>query len=162
MSSTFTLRRATPADEQAIVAANAAMAAETEGMTLDRDRLALGVRALLADPARGFYLIAETEGAAPADAPFGRVAAQLMITPEWSDWRNAFFWWIQSVHVWPPFRRQGAYRALHRHAERLAREEGACGLRLYVERTNAAAQATYLALGMGLSHYDLFETDFTR
>lgn len=153
MQADFSLRRAVPGDAGVLVANNLAMAHETEGLALDPGRLRLGVEALLADPARGFYLIAEHGGS---------VAGQLMVTTEWSDWRNAWFWWIQSVYVGPPWRRRGAYRALHRECERLAREAGACGLRLYVERENAGAQATYLALGMTRSHYDLFEQDLAK
>jgi ribosomal protein S18 acetylase RimI-like enzyme len=144
------LRRATASDLAAIVDANAAMAEETEGLVLDRARLRRGVEALLHDEAKGFYLLAEVGG---------RIAGQLMVTREWSDWRNGWWWWIQSVHVAPGHRRQGIYRALHRECERLAREAGACGLRLYVERSNDRAQATYAAVGMAQSHYDLYEID---
>jgi ribosomal protein S18 acetylase RimI-like enzyme len=150
MSRPFALRAAVPEDAEALVAANAEMAAETEGLELDRDRLALGVQALLGDPARGTYLVAEAEG---------RIVGQLMVTREWSDWRNAWFWWIQSVHVDRGWRRRGVYRALHQECARRAREAGACGLRLYVDQSNGDAQATYAALGMVRSHYDLFETE---
>lgn len=152
MTPTFTLRRALPADAPALVAHNLAMAAETEQVTLDPEILLRGVEALFGDDGRGFYVVAEAEG---------RVVGQLMVTREWSDWRNAWFWWIQSVHVEPAWRRRGVYRALHGECEAMARREGACGLRLYVDRDNAGAQATYRALGMERSHYDLFETDFT-
>ena len=155
MSPELALRRATESDMPMLIDGNAAIARETEALELDESRLHEGIRAVLMDPARGFYMVAET-----ADGGEPRIAGQLMITYEWSDWRNAFFWWIQSVYVWPAWRRQGVYRALHAQAERMARESGACGLRLYVERTNATAQATYRALGMRRSHYDLFETDF--
>lgn len=127
------------------------MARETEGLSLDRVRLARGIEALLGDPAKGSYLVAEAGG---------RIVGQLMVTLEWSDWRNGWFWWIQSVRVEPSWRRRGVYRALHSECERLARQEGACGLRLYVDRSNGGAQATYAALGMSRSHYDLYETDF--
>ena len=38
-----------------------------------------------------------------------------------------------------------------------ADDPGVCGFRLYVERDNRNAQATYLALGMEETHYLLFE-----
>lgn len=151
MDPTIRVREASAADEAVLVEHNSEMARETEGIALDRDRLRQGVSALLADPSKGWYLVAEAEG---------RVVGQLMITREWSDWRNGWFWWIQSVRVEPAWRRRGVYRALHRECERRAREAGACGLRLYVERSNGGAQSTYLALGMTRSHYDLFETVF--
>ena len=100
----------------------------------------------------GFYLIAEVEG---------RPAGQLLITTEWSDWRNGYFWWIQSVYVDVEYRRQGVYRALDSHVHSEARRRGdVCGLRLYVERNNQVAQQVYSSLDMHRSHYDLFEIDF--
>lgn len=135
-----------------IVAHNRAMAQETEGLDLDPSVTEAGARGLLEDPGKGFYLVAEHN-----ERPVG----QLMITTEWSDWRNGEFWWIQSVYVRPEARRTGVYRALHDHVVELARASGrVCGIRLYVARGNAAAQATYQALGMNASHYDLYEVDF--
>jgi ribosomal protein S18 acetylase RimI-like enzyme len=149
-----TIRMARPSDADVIAAANAAMAWETEALRLDPGRLGEGVRALLRDPARGFYLVAE-------DA--GRVVGQLMITTEWSDWRNGNFWWIQSVHVAPEHRRRGVFRSLYAAIEARARADASCcGLRLYVERHNERAKATYAALGMQAACYELFEVDFTR
>jgi len=147
------IRLARPQDLAALVAGNAAMALETEDRQLDAARLERGVRALLEDRAKGFYLVAEDDG---------RVVGQLMITTEWSDWRDGVFWWIQSVHVVPTHRRRGIYRRLHLEAERLAREAGACGLRLYVERENAGAQASYRSLGMKHADYDMFEVELPR
>jgi len=146
------IRRASADDLALIVANNCAMARETEAVELDPQIVEAGVRALLADPGKGFYLLAERDG---------QTAGQLMVTTEWSDWRNAHFWWIQSVYVRPGARRTGIYRALHRCVVDLARTAGnVCGIRLYVERHNDTAQATYRALGMAASHYDLFEVDF--
>jgi ribosomal protein S18 acetylase RimI-like enzyme len=148
------IRRARPEDAPVIADFNAAMAVETEHLTLDRERLLLGVRALLAEAGKGFYLVVEREGA---------VIGQVMITYEWSDWRNGTFWWIQSVYVAPEHRRSGVFRALYGEVESLARASGdCCGLRLYVEKTNLRAQATYFSLGMSATHYDLYEVDFTR
>jgi ribosomal protein S18 acetylase RimI-like enzyme len=147
-----TIRHATVADLETIAANNRAMALETEGKELDPATLRRGVAALLGDPGKGFYLLAER-----AD----RVAGQLMVTFEWSDWRNGTFWWIQSVYVAPEARRAGVYRALHGRLLAMARETaGVCGIRLYVDAENARAQATYAALGMQRARYDLYEVDF--
>jgi GNAT superfamily N-acetyltransferase len=144
-----TIRMATPADRDLLVAFGRAMALETEQLELDLDTVRAGVVALLADPARGRVFVADIGGEA---------AATLMLTDEWSDWRNGFFWWIQSVYVAPAHRRRGLYRLLHEHVRDLAaRTEGVCGLRLYVERENRTAQATYRRMGMHETHYRLYE-----
>jgi ribosomal protein S18 acetylase RimI-like enzyme len=85
----------------------------------------------------------------------------MMITYEWSDWRNGLFWWIQSVYVEPRFRSQGVFKALYRHVEHLARTTpGVCGLRLYVENSNSQAQEIYQRLGLQRTAYQMFEVDF--
>ncbi|TLY52431.1 MAG: GNAT family N-acetyltransferase, partial [Gammaproteobacteria bacterium] len=128
---TVYIRPAQPSDIDALVAFNAAMARETEDKALDPAVLHAGIAAVLADPARGFYLVAECAGA---------IAGCLMITHEWSVWRNGDWWWIQSVYVDPACRRRGVYRALHAETERRARATPeVIGLRLYVERDNAHA-----------------------
>lgn len=128
------------------------MALETEGKMLDLHTARAGTAGLLADESRGVYFLAEVEAA---------VVGQTMVTYEWSDWRNRFFWWIQSVYVDPPWRRQGVYRALYGHVGELARQEGnVCGLRLYVIRSNQPAIAAYQQLGMRLSDYLICEQDF--
>jgi ribosomal protein S18 acetylase RimI-like enzyme len=142
------IRLATPADADVLIEFNAAMALETEGKELLPDVIGAGVRSLLGNPAAGFYLLAEQDSA----------VGSLMITKEWSDWRNGTFWWIQSVYVRPEFRRQGVYKNLYRHVQELASKDPAvCGFRLYVERENERAQATYSALGMKPTHYLVFE-----
>lgn len=146
------VRRARPGDLAVIVAFNAAMAEETEGRELDRETLTAGVEELLADPAKGLYFLAERNG---------ETAGQLMVTYEWSDWRDGRIWWIQSVYVPPAHRRKGTYRTLHDHVRRAARSEAAVGLRLYVDRANAAARDTYRALGMRESRYVMFEEIWT-
>lgn len=147
------IRRATPADASAIVAFNLAMAAETEGRRLDREVASHGVRRVLADPSLGVYYLAEQAGS---------VVGQLLITTEFSDWRDGVFWWIQSVYVHPSARRYGVYRALHEHVERRARRtNGVRGLRLYVAEHNAAAQSVYRSLGLTRSDYDLYELDWS-
>jgi len=138
------VRPAGPQDIDFIVESNRRMAFETERLSLDAEVLSRGVRAVIADASKGVYLIGTVGGVA---------AGQLMITYEWSDWRDGCIWWIQSVYVSPEFRRRGVFKAIYRHAEELARDAGAIGLRLYVEAHNAAAQATYQRLGMIRSPY---------
>ena len=151
-TSGITVRRAIGSDLETIAGFNSAMAQETEGITLDMGRLKLGVAAVLGDDNLGFYLLAETQGQA---------VGQLMITTEWSDWRNAYFWWIQSVYVASGFRRQGVYRALDDHVRAEAGKlPNVCGLRLYVDRDNHVAQAVYAGLNMQHSNYDMYEIDF--
>ena len=146
------IRRAVLEDADFLVSGNAAMALETERRVLDAGRLEAGVRALFEDPARGVYYIAEAAG---------EPAGQMLITYEWSDWRNANFWWIQSVYVLPRFREHGVFRALYAHVDRLARAgPQVCGLRLYVEHLNTRAQAAYEKCGMKRAEYQMFETDF--
>ena len=143
------IRLARRADAQAIVDFNAAMALETEGKRLLPEVIGAGVRSLLRNPQAGFYVVAEERN---------QVVAALMITNEWSDWRNGTFWWIQSVYVRPEFRRQGVYRRLYRHIQDLAKANpNVCGFRLYVERDNRRAQKTYRSLGMAKTHYLVFE-----
>lgn len=145
------VRKADRRDAPFIVMGNQSMARETEGKTLDSNRLSAGVHGLFDRPQYGFYVVAEMNG---------RLAAQMMITYEWSDWRNRLFWWIQSVFVLPEFRRRGLYSHMHAWVEELAQREQACGLRLYVEKNNAAAKHTYHSCGMKPSPYDLFEQSF--
>ena len=146
------IRRATLRDMDVLVEFNAAMALETEGKSLDQRRLRDGVAPLIDGDDRGFYLVAEADG---------RVVGQLLVTHEWSDWRNAFFWWIQSVYVVSEWRRRGVYRRLHEYILEEARLRGdVCGVRLYVDRDNYVAQRVYSSLGMDRSHYDMFEIDF--
>lgn len=162
MSSNLTIRTAAADDAETLVHFNRQMAEETEGKVLDPETVRNGVRGLLNDSSRGFYLVAvRTEKSAEAHAespPSSRVLGALMITTEWSDWRNGTIWWIQSVYVRPAARRSGVYTALHRAVRRRAREtEDVCGLRLYVERGNAAARETYEALGMRKTSYRMYE-----
>lgn len=142
------IRQADRDDLDRIVLFNQAMARETEGRELDRATLRAGVEALLADPSRGTYWLAETGG---------EVVGQLMVTTEWSDWRNAGIWWIQSVYVSRQHRREGIYRRLHGRVRAEADRAGAAGLRLYVDRDNRPARRTYGNLGMRESHYVMFE-----
>lgn len=153
MNETIQVREAHPDDWQFIADGNAAMALESEGKTLCRNTVDAGVKAALADPSKGRYFIAEVDGVP---------AGQTMVTLEWSDWRNGFFWWIQSVYVPPEFRRRGVFRAIHAYIRTAARAGGGvCGLRLYVERDNTTAIRTYDALGMSDAGYALLEEDWS-
>ena len=147
-SSAITIRRAELRDAAAFVSFNEAMAWETEQLKLDPAKLLEGVEGLFARPQYGFYVVAEV-GA--------EITGGLMITYEWSDWRNKVFWWIQSVYVRPQFRGQGVYRSLYEGVKSMAKASDCCGFRLYVETTNEAAQAVYKKLGMDQSHYLMFE-----
>ena len=146
------IRPARRSDTTVIARFNTSLARETEGLHLDATRVRRGVSALLRDEAKGKYFIAEAGS---------EIAGQLLITREWSDWRDGDFWWIQSVYVSPRFRRQGVFQALYDHVRRLAQTSPrVSGLRLYVERKNLRAKRTYRRLGMSKTHYELFETDF--
>ncbi len=146
------VRRAVSDDLETVVAFNIAMALETEGKSLEPDRLRQGVKEVLNSDQRGFYLLAVMNR---------RVVGQLLITDEWSDWRNGYFWWIQSVYVATDCRRRGVYRALDNLVRDEARRQGnVCGLRLYVDRDNQIAQRVYNSLGMSLSRYDMYEIEF--
>jgi len=148
-----TVRAATPADLEALVSGNIALADESEHIRLDAETLREGIRALLESRAPGRYWVAELDG---------RVAGQLLVTFEWSDWRNRMVWWIQSVYVMPDARGRGVLRALYDVARREALAAGAGGLRLYVDTTNTRAMAVYTALGMNGDHYRVFEDMFAE
>lgn len=127
------------------------MALETEDLRLDLDVLRSGVSRVLSGEVPGFYRVIEDQG---------EVIAQIMITFEWSDWRDRQVWWIQSVYVAPHARRRGLYAALHNAVLAEARAAGAGGLRLYVDARNTSAQAVYASMGMDGAHYRVFEQMF--
>ncbi len=130
---------------------NQAMAFETEGKQLENEILRKGVEAVFADEKKGFYVVAESEN---------KIVGGLMITYEWSDWRNKWFWWIQSVYILPDFRGQGIYRKLAEFVEEKAMENGdVVGIRLYVEKENTNAQKVYEKLDMEQSHYLMYEKE---
>lgn len=149
MTQAPTIRKAELRDAAAIAGFNSAMALETEGKALLPERVNPGVLRLLNDPSLGFYVVAEQAG---------NVVGSLMVTNEWSDWRNGLFWWIQSVYIVPAARRQGVYRALYDFVRDMARADpGICGFRLYVEKDNTTAQRTYSSLGMEPTDYLVYE-----
>ncbi|HVR43026.1 MAG TPA: GNAT family N-acetyltransferase [Thermoanaerobaculia bacterium] len=148
-SAALSFRRATTEDVDAICRFQIAMARETEGVELDPPILRRGVEAVFRDPSLGHYWLAESGG---------KVTGGLMITYEWSDWRNRMVWWIQSVWVEPEWRRRGVYGGLYRHVRQLAESDsGVAGIRLYVDRRNGSAQEVYRRLGMDGGHYATFE-----
>jgi GNAT superfamily N-acetyltransferase len=142
-------RAATVNDAPVIVEFQRAMARETEDIDLDHAVCSGGVQAVFDDPSRGRYFVAEIAG---------RVVASLLITYEWSDWRNGVVWWIQSVYVRPEARKQGVYAGLYQHVQRIAAADATVrGIRLYVDRRNASAQEVYRRVGMNGEHYLVFE-----
>lgn len=154
------IRDAIPADVDWLCACGLAMARETEDKALTPDTLYAGVSAGLADPRRARYFIAMHDVAAGADT-LGMPVGTLMLTGEWSDWRNGEWWWIQSVYVLPDQRRRGVFAALYRHVAALAKaDSGAIGLRLYAEEDNATAHAAYRSLGMRNAGYRIFEEEW--
>ena len=144
----ISIRKATPSDAPSIIEFQLKMAWETEEIKLIPDIVTKGVHAVFQDQSRGQYYVAENDGL---------VVASLLITPEWSDWRNCNVWWFQSVYVIPELRRQGIFRKMYTHFRQLAEEMDIAGLRLYVETKNNRAQKTYEALGMSSEHYSFYE-----
>ncbi len=145
------IRIARADDIASLVEFNQAMALETEGKHLDPDTLQRGVEAVFGDEKKGFYVVAETAGS---------IIGGLMVTYEWSDWRNAWFWWIQSVYIVPEARGQKIYGQLYDFVKKQAAKKGnVCGFRLYVENDNSRAQRVYERVGMAASHYLMYEED---
>lgn len=143
------IRKGVLKDAEVIAGFNVKLAKESEHLLLDLKTVTAGVTALLSDPAKGVYFVAE-DGA--------ELLGQLLITYEWSDWRNGSFWWIQSVYVKEECRGRGIFTLMLEHVLRLAREQGdVCGLRLYVEQENEPARRTYLKLGFEQKYYQIFE-----
>ncbi len=143
------IRQALSQDAEELAEFNINMARETEGIELIPEVILTGVKKLIGNPHLGFYLVVELDNG---------IQASLMITTEWSDWRNGVFWWLQSVYVRPQYRRQGLYRELYARVKELAEQEpSVCGYRLYVERENVGAQKTYASQGMVETDYKMYE-----
>jgi GNAT superfamily N-acetyltransferase len=148
------IREATLADARVIADFNVRLADETEGLRLDPARVQAGVDAILKDPSKGIYFVAEMDGV---------VVGQTMITYEWSDWRNGNLWWIQSVYVKAEFRGQGVFQRLFQHIRALAsRKNDVAALRLYVHAENERAHRSYQKLGMSRTKYEVFELDLLK
>ncbi len=148
------IRDARLSDAEQIVAYNLNLARESEGLELDEEVLRGGISRALARPDFCRYFVAEVDG---------MVAAQTMLTYEWSDWKNGLIWWIQSVYVDPAFRRQGIFRRIFEYLEQLAVEQGdVVAFRLYVDKHNHRAMATYEKLGMHQPEYLIYEKSISR
>jgi ribosomal protein S18 acetylase RimI-like enzyme len=145
----YNIRLAEMNDNKTLTKFNLSLARETEDMLLAENTVAEGVEAMLKNKQLGFYILAEDSDG---------VVASLMVTTEWSDWRNGIFWWIQSVYVKPEHRRKGIYSKMYEKVKELALDmPDVIGFRLYVERNNIEAQKTYHALGMNETNYKLYE-----
>jgi len=144
----ISIRKANLADAAPIIDFQQKMALETEHLTLIPEIITKGVNAVFENSTRGQYWVADDNGL---------VVASLLITYEWSDWRNCNVWWFQSVYVLPDYRRTGIFRSMYSHIKNDAEKQGAAGLRLYVETNNLKAQKTYEALGMQSEHYTMYE-----
>ncbi len=143
------IRDANIDDKLAIVDFQQAMALETENLQLDKEVLTKGVLSVLQDSTKARYFIADLEGLA---------VGMLMITLEWSDWRNGWVWWIQSVYTKPGYRKMGVYKLLYGHVREIVEKSGNIrGLRLYVDKRNIRAQQVYESLGMSGEHYTTYE-----
>lgn len=147
------IRQATVKDVEVIAGFNRAMALETENKRLEPAVSRAGVIDLIKHPEAGFYLVAEISAGTTLE-----IAGALMVTPEWSDWRDGYFWWIQSVYIVPAHRRAGLYRRMYQKVKELAGERPDIrGFRLYVERGNHAARKVYERLGMTVTSYRIYE-----
>ena len=135
-------------DINAIAAFQVAMAMESEGTTLDLERVTRGVTMAMADEAKGKYIVARIDG---------KAVGSLMLTREWSDWNCQWYWWIQSVYVEPQHRKKGVYKAMYSKVKEMAQAENVSQVRLYVDKTNTSAQKAYQRLGMDETHYLMYE-----
>lgn len=144
----ISIRKAKINDAETIISFQLAMAMETEDLALNKEVLSAGVKTVFEKPLKGLYFVAEAGGS---------VVASLLITYEWSDWRNADVWWFQSVYVIPEYRRKGIFRLMYEYVKEEALKNGIAGLRLYVESNNLPARKTYEAMGMSSEHYTMYE-----
>lgn len=143
------IKEAHKEDADTIVAFQIAMAQETESIQLDRETVEQGVMAVFHDPKKGRYFVASDQEI---------IVASTLITPEWSDWRNGYVYWIQSVYVLPPYRKRKVFTKMYEHLQNIVLQDAhAMGLRLYVDKTNLKAQQVYEHLGMNGDHYTLYE-----
>jgi GNAT superfamily N-acetyltransferase len=142
------IRKATPTDSADIIDFQQKMAWETENLLLSGEVVTKGVGAVFGNDSLGQYWVAEENG---------KVVASLLITYEWSDWRNARVWWFQSVYVLPAHRRNGIFRSMYLSVKEEAEKQNVAGLRLYVETNNHRACKTYESLGMNNEHYRMYE-----
>ena len=144
----YTIVRGEVDDIESIVQFQAKMAMESEGTTLDLKKVTKGVTAAMNDESKGIYWVANVNG---------KAIGSLMVTREWSDWNNEWYWWIQSVYVLPDYRKHGIYKAMYSTLKEVAKENKVSQIRLYVDKTNHPAQQVYQRLGMHESHYLMYE-----
>ena len=144
----YTIVRGEMDDIESIVQFQAKMAMESEGTTLDLEKVTKGVTAAMNDESKGIYWVAKVNG---------KAIGSLMVTREWSDWNNEWYWWIQSVYVLPDYRKHGIYKAMYSTLKEVAKENKVSQIRLYVDKTNHPAQQVYQRLGMHESHYLMYE-----
>ena len=149
-NSKYLIEKGNSADIEAIAHFQVEMAMESEGTTLDLERVTRGVTMAMNDEAKGQYIVARSEG---------KVVGSLMLTREWSDWNCQWYWWIQSVYVEPLHRGKGVYRAMYEWVKQLAREQNVSQIRLYVDNVNFTAQQAYQHLGMTEAHYLMYEEE---
>ena len=144
----YTIVRGEVDDIESIVQFQAKMAMESEGTTLDLEKVTKGVTVAMNDESKGIYWVAKVNG---------KAIGSLMVTREWSDWNNEWYWWIQSVYVLPDYRKHGVYKAMYSTLKEVAKENKVSQIRLYVDKTNHPAQQVYQRLGMHESHYLMYE-----
>ena len=124
------------------------MAMESEGYVLAYDTILQGVTAAMNDANKGRYIVAKVDGS---------TVGSLMLTREWSDWNNGWYWWVQSVYVLPHYRGRGIYKAMYAQVKQMAAAERVTQVRLYVDKGNTRAQKVYQQLGMDECHYLMYE-----
>ena len=146
--SNYTIEVGNAEDIADIARFQVAMAMESEGTTLNLERVTRGVTMAMADDAKGRYIVARIDG---------KAVGSLMLTREWSDWNCQWYWWIQSVYVEPQHRKKGVYKAMYSKVKEMAQAENVSQVRLYVDKTNTSAQQAYQRLGMGETHYLMYE-----
>ena len=149
----YVIARGAVCDIDSIVQFQTDMAMESEGCDLDKEKVTKGVTAAMLDDSKGIYWVAKFKG---------RTIGSLMLTREWSDWNNEWYWWIQSVYVIPEFRKQGVYKAMYLKVKDAAKENNVSQIRLYVDKTNLSAQKVYQKLGMHESHYLMYEENLNN
>lgn len=153
MTQNYEICRGETTDIETIVQFQIAMAMESEGTALDREKVRKGVTSAMKDDSKGTYFVARRHGQA---------IGSMMLTLEWSDWNNGWYWWIQGVYVMPEHRQAGVFKAMYTYLKEAAKEQGIPEIRLYVDKTNIKAQNAYHKLGMQESHYMIFEDHINK
>lgn len=143
------IRLATEEDSKEIIDFQLKMALESEGVKLNHDTLTDGVVAVFRDSQKGKYFVAEDSQ---------KIVGSMLITYEWSDWRNQWVYWLQSVYIIPAYRGKGIFRLMYQQIKnQVEREKGVAGIRLYVDVSNKHAIGVYNSVEMDGDHYKVFE-----